>query len=522
MSDWWRHAVVYQVYPRSFVDSDGDGVGDIAGIRSRLPYLRDLGVDAIWITPWYPSPMADGGYDVADYRDVDPLFGTLADADTLIGDAHALGLRVLLDLVPNHTSSAHPWFVEALASPPGSRARARYWFRDGGGPDGSVAPTDHRSVFGGPCWTRVVGADGRPGQWYLHLFAPEQPDLCWDDPDVLAEFDDVLRFWFARGVDGFRIDVADMLVKDRAAIDTPELVGPDAPYPFSDQPGVFEIHRRWRRIADAQDPPRVLVGEIHGARPERDARYLHPDGLHGAFDFAFLRSAWRAADLRQVVSDALDAFGAVGAAPTWVLSNHDETRHVTRYGGDDLALGTRRARAAALLMLALPGVAYLYQGEELGLPEVTDLPDAALRDPVWERSGHTRRGRDGCRVPLPWTGQVAPYGFGPAESEPWLPQPPGWGGFAADRQAPDPASMLSLYRTALALRRTDPGFAGESFAWRDMGPGVLSFERDAGLWVIVNLSAAAVALPIGDVLLASAPLDDGRLPVDAAAWIRPG
>lgn len=519
MRDWWRRAVVYEVYIRSFADSDGDGVGDINGIRSRLPYLRDLGVDAIWITPWYPSPMADGGYDVADYRDIDPLFGTLADADALVREAHTHGLRVLIDLVPNHTSSAHPWFVEALASSLGSRARRRYWFRDGRGPDGSAPPTDAQSVFGGSAWTRVTEADGRPGQWYLHLFAPEQPDLCWEDQDVRTEFEGILRFWFDRGVDGFRIDVADMLVKDPTAIDSPESLPPDASYPFSDQPGVFEIHRSWRRIADAEIPPRVLVGEIHGARPERDARYLRSDGLHGAFNFSFLRSPWEAEALREVIRAAVTAFGAVGAPPTWVLSNHDEIRHVTRYGGSDVALGTRRARAAALLMLALPGVVYLYQGEELGLPEVTDLPDDALQDPVWMRSGHTKRGRDGCRVPLPWSGDVAPYGFGPEGSVPWLPQPESWGTFAADRQGRDPWSMLALYRSALAIRRTHPDLAGADVKLLEDRPGVVHLRRGDRFGAVIVFDGGPVDLPpAAAVLLASGPLDSGTVPADTAAW----
>jgi alpha-glucosidase len=549
MSDgWWRRAVVYQVYIRSFADADGDGVGDIAGIRSRLPYLRDLGVDALWITPWYPSPMADGGYDVADYRAIDPVFGSLADAVALIDDAHGHGLRVVLDLVPNHTSSAHAWFVRALADGPGSPARARYVFRDGLGPDGAEPPNAWRSLFGGPAWRRVTEADGQPGQWYLHQFATEQPDLDWDNPEVRAMFEDVLRTWFARGVDGFRIDVANSLVKDLSAIDRPgegavslDASAPGTMTPLSDQEGVHDVYRAWRAIADAQDPPRILLGEVHAPTPSRLARYVRPDELHGAFNFAFLRCPWDPARLRAVIDETLVAHGAVGAAPTWVLSNHDEIRHVTRYGRaltgiadrahderlpTDVALGTRRARAAILLMLALPGGVYLYQGEELGLPEVEDLPEAALRDPMHVRSGGAVRGRDGCRVPLPWSGEAPPFGFGPPGSSPWLPQPAAWAGLSVEAEAGDAGSMLALYRAGLRLRAALPGLTGESFRWLPAPDGVLLFERDAGLRCALNLSRATIAVPDGStVLLRSDVTAGGRgtdrasLPTDTAAWL---
>ena len=539
-SAWWRRAVVYQVYIRSFADADGDGVGDIAGIRSRLPYLRDLGVDAIWITPWYPSPMADGGYDVADYRDVAPMFGTLSDARAMLDDAHALGLRVILDIVPNHTSSAHPWFVEALAGGPGSPARRRYVFRDGRGPGGSVPPTDWQSEFGGPAWTRLDDANGRPEQWYLHMFAAEQPDLAWDDRAVRAEFEDILRTWFDRGVDGFRIDVASALIKDFANPTVPpapdRAAGAYIPerHPLMDQEGVHDIYRSWRKLADAQVPPRILLGEVHAPTTARLARYLRPDELHGAFNFPFMRCPWDATRLRAVIDETVATHAVVGAAPTWVLSNHDETRHVTRYGRPwtgirdrlsddgqpvDLELGTRRARAATLLLLALPGGAYLYQGEELGLAEVEDLPEDALQDPVWARSGHSIRGRDGCRVPLPWSGDRAPFGFGPPGSLPWLPQPAGWATSTADAQHADPGSMLTLYRHALGVRRSHPGLAGERFAWVEDGPDVLHFTRDVGFGCVVNLSRSPVDLPDGAiVVLASRSSAGQRVAPDAAAW----
>ncbi len=539
---WWRRAVVYEVYIRSFADGDGDGVGDIEGLRARLPHLHDLGVDALWITPWYPSPMADGGYDVADYLGIDPLFGTLGDGERLISEAHELGLRVILDIVPNHTSSAHPWFGEALASAPGSVARGRYVFRDGLGPGGDTPPTAWQSIFGGPAWTRTRDPDGRPGQWYLHMFAPEQPDLEWASPAVRAAFEAILRAWFARGVDGFRIDVASGLVKDHdrpAAPSAPDVaagayVAVDDP--MVNQPGVHEIYRTWRRIANSQSPPRILLGEVHAPTSEDVARYLRSDELHGAFNFQFLRGSWDAARLRTVIDLTIATHAPVAAAPTWVLSNHDEIRHVTRLGrtstgiGDrriderlpsDLALGTRRARAAALLLLGLPGSAYLYQGEELGLPEVTDLPDAVLQDPTWVRSGHAVRGRDGCRVPIPWSGSAAPFGFGPPGSVPWLPQPAGWERLSVAAERGDPGSMLELYRSALRIRRTHPGLAGEGFRWMEGPAGVLLFARDAGLRCAVNLSAAPFPLPAGSTTLlrsdpGARPTDP--LPPDAAAW----
>ena len=542
---WWRDAVVYQLYIRSFADGDGDGIGDIAGTRSRLGYLRDLGVDAIWINPWFPSPMADGGYDVADYRAIEPRFGTLADADALIADAHALGLKVLLDIVPNHTSDQHPWFQAALAAGPHSPERLRYLFREGRGPDGGEPPTDWESVFGGRAWTRVTEPDGRPGQWYLHLFAPEQPDLDWSHPEVRAEFESILRFWFQRGADGFRIDVAHGLVKDPAFPDLgPRLresrVGDPRPHPYWDLDGVHDVYRGWRAIAD-EFGERPFVAEVFVSHPERLARFVRPDELHTAFDFRFLQAGWSEPRLREAIDDSLRVLGAVGAPATWVLSNHDQTRHVTRLGRAsatspvplgaagsavgagtpvDLELGRRRARAALLLMLALPGTVYLYQGEELGLEEVEDLPEALLQDPVWRRSGHTVRGRDGCRVPLPWSGDAPPFGFGPEGTTPWLPQPAAWAERSAERQAGDPASMLELYRTALRVRGEHPGFRGDGLGWLEAPSDVLRFERPGGLEVVVNLGSEPVAVAADrPVLLASRPLEDGRLPGDAAVWL---
>jgi alpha-glucosidase len=525
---WWRDAVFYEIYVRSFADGDGDGVGDLPGIRARLPHLADLGVDALWITPFFPSPMADGGYDVADYRDVDPMFGTLADFDALLADAHALGIRVTIDVVPNHTSSAHAWFREALASAPGSAARARYMFRDGAGPDGAHPPNDWESVFGGPAWTRTTDPDGTPGQWYLHLFDAAQPDLDWRNPEVGDEFESVLRFWLDRGVDGFRIDVAHGLLKDpllpdaRGAQHPGLLSDEDVPAPMWDQPEVHDVYRRWRKVLDTYDGDRMAVGEAWVFDAEALARYVRPDELHQAFNFRFLKAPWDAAAWREVVDASLQSTALVGATTTWVLSNHDVVRHVTRYG--DGETGQARARAALLFMLALPGSVYLYQGEELGLREVVELPHEVLQDPVWERSGYTEKGRDGCRVPLPWSGEAPPYGFGPGGVTPWLPQPADWAPLTAEAQEDDPGSALTLYREALRRRRAEPALGDGALRWVE-GPadGVLTFVRDGtpGVACTVNMGERAVPVPDGTVLLASQPLPEGTLPPGAAVWTRP-
>ncbi|MFB7810152.1 glycoside hydrolase family 13 protein [Streptomyces virginiae] len=415
--DWWRDAVIYQVYVRSFADSDGDGIGDLRGVRSRLPHLARLGVDAVWLTPFYVSPQADGGYDVADYRAVDPLFGDLADADELVRAAHELGLRVIVDVVPNHTSEQHPWFRAALAGEPG--ARERYLFRRGRGADGSLPPNDWESIFGGPAWTRVAD-----GEWYLHLFAPEQPDLDWTHPEVTAEFDSVLRFWLDLGVDGFRIDVAHGMVKADGLPDIGRgaqatLIGAE-PLPFFDQDGVHEIHRSWRRLLDSYEGARIGVAEAWAPSSERLALYVRPDELHQAFNFRFLNCPWDPAAMRTVIDESLSATTAVGAPTTWVLSNHDVVRHVTRYGGGPRGLA--RARAAAMLMLSLPGSAYLYQGEELGLPEVSDLPPASRQDPAFRRG---RRQQIPVPAGAPAPGPAAPGIIAPRPGEP--PTRPGAG-----------------------------------------------------------------------------------------------
>jgi alpha-glucosidase len=535
---WWRSAAIYQVYIRSFADGNGDGVGDIAGVRARLRYLRDLGVDAVWFNPWYPSPMADGGYDVADYRSIDPVFGTLAEAEQVIAEAGALGIRVIIDVVPNHVSDRHAWFRQALAAEAGSPVRDRFWFRPGQGADGELPPNNWRSIFGGRAWTRTANGDGSPGEWYLHLFAPEQPDLNWSNPEVRSEHESVLRFWFDRGAAGVRIDSAALLFKDELL---PDLDGDDpSPREYVDRDELHEVYRDWRAIADSYPGERILIGELWLPDTARFARYLRPDELHTAFNFDFLSCPWDAEPLRRVIEGTLAAHAPVGAPATWVLSNHDVTRHVTRYGRDgdtgfafaaktrpippvDLALGTRRARAAALLAMALPGAVYVYQGEELGLPEVEDLPDDVLEDPMFFRSGGSDPGRDGCRVPLPWDGSEPPYGFSlnGSSSPPWLPQPAGWGVYSASAQRGDPGSMLELYRAALRIRRTEPELGDGLLEWLPAPDRVLAFARGETFACVVNLSSGAVDLPCHEaILLATGAVADGRIEPDTAVWLR--
>jgi alpha-glucosidase len=514
--DWWRDAVFYQVYVRSFADGSGDGVGDLAGIRDRLPYLSDLGVDALWITPFYPSPMADHGYDVADPRDVEPVFGDLAGFDALLADAHDRGIKVTVDLVPNHSSHQREWFQEALVSPAGSPARARYVFRDGRGRDGDEPPNNWPSVFGGPAWTRVPD-----GQWYLHLFAPEQPDLDFTNPEVVEDLETTMRFWLDRGVDGFRIDVAHGMAKpeglpDMVPMEDTGLLADHGPGDHRfDQDGVHLIHRRVRAVLD-DHPGAMAVGEVWVADDARLAEYLRPDELHLAFNFKLLTAGWDCDELRTAIDRSLATVAATPAPACWVLSNHDRPRHVTRYGGGEL--GTRRARAAALLQLALPGAAYLYNGDELGLPDV-DLPDEVLQDPIWERSGHTERGRDACRVPMPWGGDTPPYGFSTAPDT-WLPMPAGWAPLTVAAQGREAGSMLSLYRRALALRGSSPSISGNGLEWLPAPAGCLAFRRPGGLVCLVNFSGAPIPLPEGQVLVASADVGDGTLPDDATVWLQ--
>jgi len=525
------------VYIRSFADGNGDGIGDLAGVRSRLRYLLELGVDAIWFTPWYLSPLADGGYDVADYRAIDPAFGSLAEAERLIAEARDLGIRTIVDIVPNHVSDQHPWFQAALASAPGSPERARFWFRPGRGQDGDEMPNEWVSNFSGPTWTRTQNPGGTPGEWYLHLFSAQQPDLNWSHPDVRAEHEAVLRFWFDRGVAGVRIDSAALLVKDPALPEVPADPRPGE-HPNTDRDELHDIYRGWRGVADSYSDNRILVGEIWLPDIERFAKYLRPDELHTAFNFDFLARPWDAASLKESIDSTLAAHAPVGAPATWVLSNHDVTRPVTRYGQEDssfafatkrhgtptdLELGRKRARAAALLCAALPGSLYIYQGEELGLDEVQDLPAHQLQDPMYLRSGGADPGRDGCRVPLPWSGTRPPFGFSPAgaTAEPWLRQPGRWTELTVEAEQEDPRSMLSLYRSMLVIRRENTDLVEGNLRWLASADDVLSFARGERFVCVTNFSSHPIELPSGcSLLLASADLTEGRLPSDASAWLR--
>lgn len=565
--EWWRDAVIYQVYPRSFADGNGDGIGDLPGVTAKLDHLKQLGVDAVWLSPFYRSPQKDAGYDVADYRDIDPLFGTLADFDEMLAGAHGRGLKIIVDLVPNHSSDQHVWFQEALAAAPGSAARERYMFRDGRGPAGDEPPNNWQSIFGGPAWTRLAprADDGPLGpQWYLHLFDTSQPDLNWENPEVRAELEDVLRFWLDRGVDGFRVDVAHGMIKapglpdwdGRAAMVEGTVDGPAAKAaepddgstgagnqgPMFDQDGVHEIYRSWHSVLAEYSGDRCLVAEAWVEPLSRLARYVRPDEMHQAFNFSFLTAPWDAAKMRTVVDVSLTTMDAVGAPTTWVLSNHDVVRHASRFGlaeiggrqlngiaatdpQPDAELGLRRARAATLLMLGLPGSAYLYQGEELGLPDHTALPAEVRQDPSFFRTDGAEPGRDGCRVPLPWVGGTPGNGFGPT-GKTWLPQPDVYTDLAADRQYGVAGSTYEMYRTALELRRAEKiGTAG--LAWVDAlagSPDVVAFQV-SGVVVVSNLGEVALTLPAeAEVLVASGDLttsDSVRaVPSDTTVWLR--
>ncbi|MFW6187775.1 MAG: alpha-amylase family glycosyl hydrolase [Actinomycetota bacterium] len=555
--DWWRQATVYQIYPRSFYDADGDGLGDIAGITAKVPYLAGLGVDAVWLSPFYPSALADGGYDVDNYRDVDPRLGTLAAFDEMTAALHEAGIKLIVDIVPNHSSDRHEWFRAALASPAGSAARDRYVFRDGLGPDGDLPPSDWRSQFGGPAWERITEPDDTPGQWYLHLFAKEQPDFNWDNEEVGEDFLTTLRFWSDRGVDGFRVDVAHGLTKHLPEtlpnwVELPPEDSGCGTHLFWDRDEVHEIYAQWRSVFDEYDPPRTAVAEAW-VHPDRRARYANPEGLGQAFNFDLLTADFDAGQFRSIITKNLAEAADTGASSTWVFSNHDVVRHPTRYGlptrqhADgpigkrgfpvhepdrgpgkdwllagapvrllDRELGLRRARAATLFMLALPGSAYLYQGEELGLHEVTEIPDEERQDPAFFRNPGLDIGRDGCRVPLPWSPDGAAYGFSATGSH--LPQPEWFRDVAAEAQDGDPDSTLNLYRAALALRGRLQG--PEELEWVDeTDPQIVHFIRPGGWHSVTNFGDAPVPLSAGEVLLSSAPLEGGELPASTTVWL---
>ncbi|WP_240719972.1 glycoside hydrolase family 13 protein [Pseudarthrobacter sp. NamB4] len=540
-TNWWRQAAVYQIYPRSFADSNGDGIGDLKGITGKVPYLKSLGVDAVWLSPFYPSALADGGYDVDDYRNVDPIIGSLADFDAMAAALHAAGIKVIVDIVPNHSSNRHAWFQEALATPKGSAARQRYHFRDGAGEHGELPPSDWTAAFGGPAWSQVDD-----GQWYLHTFTPEQPDWNWDNPEVRADFLTTLRFWADRGVDGFRVDVANLLVKDlRAELPSKQELGSmdrtSGTHPLMDRDEVHEIYAEWRKVFNEYDPPRFAVAEAWVETAARRAKYASPEGLGQAFSFDLLLADFNAAQFRTIITDNLEQARLTGSTTTWVFSNHDVTRHATRYGLEplngrpgkpgvdwvkaggprealDMEGGLRRAKAATLLMLALPGSAYLYQGEELGLHEVADIPADQRQDPSFFRGAeYDGLGRDGCRVPLPWEPSGPSFGFGTNSAH--LPQPDWFSEYAASSQERDMKSTLHFYRQALALRHKLQG--PETLEWSQGGDEqVLHFMRPGGWRVVANFGTAAVELPDGEVLISSGGIEDGRLPGESTAWLR--
>ncbi|MFM8621190.1 MAG: glycoside hydrolase family 13 protein [Candidatus Nanopelagicaceae bacterium] len=538
---WWRDAVTYQIYIRSYADSDGDGIGDIKGIRSRLPYIKELGVDCIWINPWFQSPQKDHGYDVADYMAINKEYGTLDDAKALIKEAHDLGIRIILDLVPNHSSDLHEWFQAALKAKPGSKERERYIFRDGKGANGELPPNNWEAIFGGPAWERVPD-----GQWYLHLFAVEQPDFNWENPEVWQHFREIFRFWLDLEFDGLRIDVAHGMWKEKGLpdVDMAEVELLDRHYrPYWDQEEVHEIHRDWRKITNSYKHDPMLVSEAWAPTDQRTAMYVRPDELHQSFNFSFLTAKWEAKSLKQIIDKSMTEVVKVGAPPSWVWENHDVVRKTDRLElglqnkgkgiekfGDPKKLNKERAlmraRAATLLELALPGGAYIYQGEELGLFEVRDLPENRLEDPIWKMSGHTDRGRDGCRVPIPWTKDAAgAHGFSADQSlttdKAWLPQSAGWGERAVDTQKGVAGSFFELVKQALKIRKSEPGLGDGEMNWLDSTDDVIAFQRPGKFACYVNFGAADVVIPYGaEVLVASAPLKGEHIPTDTAVWLR--
>jgi alpha-glucosidase len=540
---WWRDYVTYQVYIRSFADANGDGKGDVAGIISRLPYLKKLGIDAIWITPWHPPPQKDHGYDVAGFMDIEPDYGTLADAKKLIEESHKLGIRLLVDIVPNHCSDQHKWFQEALAVKLGSKARDRFIFRDGKGENGDTPPNNWQAVFGGSAWQRVTEADGSAGQWYLHFFAVEQPDFNWQNQEVKDYFEKVLKFWLDLGVDGFRIDVAHGMIKAEGLPDVPSdpklLEG--KPMPFWDQDGVHEIYKEWRKILDSYPNDRMAVAEAWVHPATRIARYLRPGELMNSFNFEFLGSKWDVAEIKNNINKSIEAIGAVGAPSSWVFNNHDVVRSVDRFdlglglsGGTtlerqqdsskfNLKRGQRRARAGALLMLALPGGAYIYQGEELTLPEAREIPEDPLSDPRWRMSDYKDRGRDGCRVPLPWRENSAgAFGFSDNENltpnDAWLPQASNCGDFSVEAQETDPNSPLNLYRKALTIRKSLTGLGDGPMSWVDAPDQVVAFSRPGNFYCYLNFGADFKLPNEAQILVSSTPITDGFLPTDTTVW----
>jgi len=543
-SQWWRSGVIYQIYPRSFADSNGDGLGDLKGITSRLDSLAALGIDAIWLSPFYSSPQKDAGYDVSNYVDVDPIFGTLADFDELLEKAHFLGLRVMIDVVPNHSSDQHQWFQKALAAEPGSPERAFYHFKDGKGDSGELPPNNWVSMFGGPAWTRVTESDGKPGQWFVHLFDSSQPDLNWANPQVQLEFENILKFWLDRGVDGFRVDQPHAMAKAAGLPDHPYVEEAGAGFiegrenpPMWFQEEVHEIFRNWRKILESYPGDRAMCGEAYVYPLSLMAKWVRPDEFHQTFNFRFLDAGWDPKKLVAAINESFEAFDGVGAPSTWVLNNHDVIRHASRFGGDygratasdgvganqpqpNPELGLKVAKGATLFMLGLPGASYLYQGEELGLPEHTTLEDGYRQDPTFARTKGQRVGRDGCRIPLPWEPEGNSNGFSNSGKS-WLPQPASYKDLSRSIQEQDPDSTLALYKTALSLRK-QLGLGEGSFGWLDghLGPDTLGYEN-SGIQVIYNFGVEPIDLSGLDILIASEPLSGNQLATNQCAWVRP-
>jgi alpha-glucosidase len=532
-AQWWRSGVIYQIYPRSFADANGDGMGDLKGITQRLSSLASLGIDAVWLSPFYRSPQKDAGYDVSDCVNVDPLFGSLEDFDEMVTEAHRLSLRVMIDLVPNHSSSEHEWFQRALKAAPGSKERSYYHFKDGRGENGELPPNNWQSMFGGPAWTRVDD-----GQWYVHLFDSSQPDLNWENPVVREEFENILRFWLDRGVDGFRVDQPHAMAKAEGLPDHPYVAEAGAGFiegrenpPMWFQESVHEIFRDWRKILDRYPGDRAMCGEAYVLPLSFMALWVRPDEFHQTFNFRFLDAGWDREKLVAAIDESFEAFDAVGAPSTWVLNNHDVLRHASRFGGDygrttasdgvgpnnpqpDNVLGLQKARAATLFMLGLPGASYLYQGEELGLPDHTTIAAEHRQDPTFFRTNGQRVGRDGCRVPLPWEKGNASNGFNQT-GKAWLPQPQSYAALSRDQQLGKPDSTLTMYQQALKLR-SELKLGEGSFDWVSK-TAVLTYQN-GNLRVIHNFSSEPVAIE-GEVLLSSMPLAAGNLLPNDTAWV---
>jgi len=541
--DWWRQAVVYQIYPRSYADQNGDGIGDLKGITSRVPYLKELGVDAVWLSPFYPSELADGGYDVADYRNIDPRIGTLEEFDVMLETLHANGIRVFVDVVPNHSSDQHEWFQAALKAAPGSPERDRYIFRDGKGENGEIRPSELVSHFGPTAWTRITEPDGTPGQWYMHLFAKEQPDFNWDNQEVRDDFVKTMRFWSDRGVDGYRIDVAHALVKDLKNGHLPErqsydvsVMKDDGTDDLFDRDEVHEIYASWRQVYNEYDPPRVAVAEawVHA---NRRAAYASEKGLGQSFSFDLLGTPWNSKKFHDTIDYNLKASSKTGSSTTWVFSNHDVIRHATRFGLSDeinknlpkwfrsadresqinFKQGLERARAATMLILALPGSTYLYQGEELGLHEPLNIPSDQMQDPQWFRSEGSIS-RDGCRVPMPWTSTGSSFGFGPGSAH--LPQPDWFKDVNVEKQDGVKGSTLEMYRDALRIRKDL--VCEEKLTWVKhwLNSNVLHFKRPNGWQSITNFGTKPIKLPKGQVLISSQPVVDGKIAPNTTVWLQ--